>query len=106
LKQLQIGLQQGKPTWPIPQPLTRQQQDDYKELRNVLASVGQELGIVPDLLASKAQLSDYIQDRAEGQDGSDVFTGWRAQVLLPRLNAHPLASAPATASGGNEPNEH
>ncbi|HVL01355.1 MAG TPA: ribonuclease D [Dongiaceae bacterium] len=87
LKQLQIGLQLGKPSHPIPAPLSRQQQDQYKALRNVLATLGGELGMVPELLASKAQLSDYILARAAGQDGSEVFTGWRAQVLLPRLNA-------------------
>ncbi len=88
LKQLQIGLQKGQPTQPIPAPLNRQQQDQYKELRQVLTALGEELDMVPELLASKAQLSDYILARAAGQDGSSVFSGWRRDLLLPRLNAY------------------
>lgn len=88
LKQLQIGLQLGKPTQPIPEPLSKRQQALYKELRDVVAALATELGLPPELLASKAQLTDYLQIHLQGGDESSVFTGWRARILLPRLQAH------------------
>lgn len=90
LRQLQTGLQQGQPTQPIPAPLNRQQQDQYKQLRQVITALGEEWGLVPEVLASKAQLSDYLLARAQGGDGAGVFRGWRQSVLLPRLKAIPL----------------
>jgi len=88
LRQLQVGMKNGKPTQPIPPPLSKRQQADYKELRQVLIDRAEEMGVAPEVLASKAQLTDYLQRRAEGEDGSAVFSGWRQAVLLPRLNAH------------------
>ena len=88
LKQLQAGMKNGKPTQPIPPPLSKRQQGDYKELRQVLIDRAEEIGVAPEVLASKAQLTDYLQRRAEGEDGSAVFSGWRQAILLPRLNAH------------------
>lgn len=92
IKQLNVGLELRQPTKPIPEPLNKRQQVLYRELRDVVAALATELGLPPEVLASKAQLSDYLLHHLRGQDVSAVFSGWRAQVLLPRLQAHRLSS--------------
>jgi ribonuclease D len=92
IKQLQIGLEKGNPSQLIPEPLSKRQQSLYKELRDVVAALATELALPPEVLASKAQLSDYLLRLLQGQDGGAVFSGWRGQILLPRLQSHRLSS--------------
>ena len=92
LKQLQTGLKKETPTQPIPEPLNKRQQGQYKELREVISQLAEELGLPPEVLASKAQLSDYLVKYLGGEDESTVFSGWRSQIVLPRLQAHRLGS--------------
>lgn len=93
IKQLEIGLEKARPSQPIPEPLNKRQQALYKELRDVVAALAGELNLPPDVLASKAQLSDYLVRQLRQQDVGTVFNGWRAALLLPRLQAHPLSSS-------------
>lgn len=92
LKQLQVGLKKGQPTQPIPDSLSKRQQTLYKELRDVVTQLATELALPPELLASKSQLSDYLQKHLQGADEASVFQGWRAHMLLPRLQAHRFSS--------------
>lgn len=92
IRQLKIGLELGAPTRPIPEPLNKRQQAQYRELREVVVKLAEELGLPPEVLASKSQLSDYLLRRLRGEDGSGAFTGWRCQIVLPRLQAHPLSA--------------
>lgn len=93
IKQLDIGLAMGAPTQPIPEPLNKRQQALYRELREVVVALATELGLPPEVLASKSQLSDYLLRHLRGDDTSGAFSGWRSQILLPRLQAHPLPPA-------------
>lgn len=92
IKQLNTGLKLAAPTQPIPEPLNKRQQSLYKELRDVVAGLATEIGLPPEVLASKAQLSDYLVKYLQGDDESRVFGGWRAQIVLPRLQAHRFSS--------------
>lgn len=92
LRQLSVGLELGKPTQPIPEPLSKRQQGLYKELREVVATLAEELGLPPEVLASKAQLSDYLIHRLQGDEPSQAFSGWRSQIVQPRLQAYSLSN--------------
>lgn len=94
LEQLRVGLKQPIPDPLIPRPLTKGQQGDYKLLRDVVASVAEELGLPADLLASKSQLVAYLKGRLAGtlSQSSPFAGGWRETILQPRLDAFELPS--------------
>lgn len=94
LQQLHIGLQAGEPPLPIPRPLSKSQQKDYKALRDVVASCAETLGLPADLLASKAQLVNYLKARMAGTLTTDspFAGGWRETALQPSLDAFVLPS--------------
>ena len=91
IRQLEIGLALGQPTQPIPEPISKPQQALYKALRDVVAAVAGELNLPPEVLASKAQLTDYLLRLLQGNHPDEVFRGWRSSILLPRLRAYPLS---------------
>ena len=94
MQQLHIGLQAGEPPLPIPRPLSKSQQKDYKALRDVVASCAETLGLPADLLASKAQLVNYLKARMAGTLTTDspFAGGWRETALQPSLDAFVLPS--------------
>ncbi|MAR92877.1 MAG: hypothetical protein CML06_18675 [Pseudomonadales bacterium] len=94
LQELEQGLQQPPPARLIPRPLSKAQQKDYKRLRDLVAQQAAELQLPSNLLASKAQLTDYIKARTAGTlDREDPFQGsWREPILRPPLDGCVLTS--------------
>ncbi len=92
IKQLAVGLKKGAPAKPIPDPLSKRQQGLYKELRDVVTRLAEDIGLPPEVLASKAQLSEYLLRLLAGEDTSQVFSGWRKSLLVPRLEAYRFGS--------------
>lgn len=85
LEQLSIGLQQPVPAILISRPLSKAHQRWYKHLRKVVTASAETTGLPADLLASKAQLIDYLNARLQGIP--DPFTdNWRAPILLEGLD--------------------
>ena len=88
LEQLDIGLKQPVPAILISRPLTKRQQARYKELREWVRQCAEGARLPADLLASKAQLCEYLVVREEGRGDDSPFVGsWRHRVLEPFLNA-------------------
>jgi len=94
LQQLQVGLKAPVPETPMPRPLTKGQQKDYKAVREVVAERAEALDLPADLLASKAQLVNYLKCRInETQSTESPFLGsWRETVLQPCLDEFVLPS--------------
>jgi ribonuclease D len=93
IEQVRLCQQQAsEPDIRIPRPLSKSQQKDYKVLRDVVASRAGELNLPADLLASKAQLVNYLKARSENrlQQGSPFAGNWREQQLQPALDRCPL----------------
>lgn len=92
LAQLKQCQQISAPEVRIPRPLTKGQQKDYKALREVVALRAEELNLPADLLASKAQLVNYLKARLENRlpEESPFLGNWRAHQLQPMLDRYQL----------------
>lgn len=87
IQQVEIGYHQPIPNPLIPRPLSKAQQRLYKELRKVVADQAEKLQIPADLLASKANLIDFLM--SWGKPVASPFAGgWREQALQPCLVAY------------------
>ncbi len=74
---------------PIAPPLTKPQQKSYKVMRQWLLTRAEELQMPAELLASKAQLSDYLLAREAGNlsSSSPFLNNWRYSALQGYLDA-------------------
>jgi ribonuclease D len=81
-------IQQGRSKAPnpvkIPPPLTRDQQDRFRQVKKIIKSVAEERDVPVELLASRRLLEAHIrQVDAEPEAANTVFEGWRGDMLLP-----------------------
>lgn len=83
LAQVQQGLANPAPEPAIARPLTKGQQKRYKQLKQWVLKRAEALALPADLLASKAQLCDYLVARENGQleKDSPFLHNWREQEL-------------------------
>lgn len=88
LTQLQLGTRDDPVAETITPPLNKSAQGVYKQLKNAVAQRAEQLQLAPELLASKAQLVEYLRWREECPAAVNPFADhWRAAEVQPALDA-------------------
>lgn len=78
-------VRQGRSRAPNPAriapPLTRAQQDRFRQVKKIIKTVAEQREIPVELLASRRLLESHVRERDVG--AGNLFLGWRGNVLEP-----------------------
>lgn len=92
LAQLKLGAGDDPVTETITPPLSKSAQTVYKQLKSVVTQQAEQLQLAPELLASKAQLIEYLRWRESCPAAANPFAEhWRADAVQPALDAQTWA---------------
>lgn len=79
----QLAIDESELPAPLPTPLTRAEQDNYKKFKATVRSFAENIDIAPELVLRKKEIEHLFRLMQNNQwdDIETSFSGWRAEII-------------------------